>query len=93
MKNLSKLGAVVALTCALGLPVFAGQTDTPPCSRPEPGQTDTPPCAEQQAPGDMGTLTGASTAPGDMGTPTLASSETSLREITARVLLNFLPLF
>lgn len=91
MKNLRKLGAAVALTCALGLPVFAGQTETPPCSRPEPGQIDTPPCAA--ASGDMDTPTGASTAPGDLGTPTLASTETSFTDFAANVLLNLLPLF
>lgn len=91
MKNLRKLGATVALTCALGMPVLAGQTDTPPCSQPAPGQTDTPPCAA--AFGDLGTPTGASTAPGEMATPTFASSETSFTEFAANVLLNFLPLF
>jgi hypothetical protein len=90
MKNLRKLGAAVALTCALGLSVFAGQTDTPPCAPPEPGQIDTPPCTA--APSDMGTPTEA-TAPGDIDTPTLASSETSFTKIATDVLLNFLPLF
>jgi hypothetical protein len=90
MKNLRKLGAAVALTCALGLSVFAGQTDTPPCS-PEGGQTSTPPCSA--APSDMGTTSEASTRPGDMGTPTVASSETSFTEIAANVLLNVLSLF
>ena len=90
MKNLRKLGAAVALMCAFGLPVFAGQTDTPPCSQPEPGQIDTPPCAA--ASGDMDTPTGSSTAPGEMGTPTV-SSETSFTEIAASALLNCLSLF
>lgn len=90
MKNLRKLGAAVALTCLIGLPVFAGQTDNPPCAPPEGGQTSTPPCAT--APGDVETP-GESTVPGDLGTPTLASSETSLSEIAANVFLNFLPLF
>jgi hypothetical protein len=88
MNNLRKLSAALVLTCALGLPVFAGQTETPPCAPPEPGQTETPPCAS--APSDMGTPTAALTAPGDV---TLASSETSFTEIAANVFLTFLPLF
>lgn len=86
MKNLKKLGATVALTCALGFPVFAGQTETPPCAQPEPGQTETPPCAGVL--GDVDTPPGSSTAPGDMG-----SGGASLTEIAADVLLNLLPLF
>lgn len=91
MKNLKKLGAVIGLTFALGLPVFAGQTDTPPCPLPEPGQTETPPCSA--APSDMGTTSGASTAPGDMEMPPVASNDTSFTEIAADVLLNVLSLF
>ena len=91
MTNLRKLGAAVALTCALGLPVLAGQTDTPPCSPPDPGQTDTPPCVAAPLNNDL--PTGLSTGPGDMGTPTTTNSETSFTEIAANVLLNFLPLF
>ncbi len=90
MKNIRKLGAVVALTCALGLSVFAGQTDTPPCS-PEGGQTSTPPCSA--APSDLGASAGASATAGSMGTPTVAGSETSLTEIAANVLSTFLPLY
>jgi hypothetical protein len=82
MKNLRKLAATVVLTGVLALSAFAGETSTPPCA-PQPGQIETPPCAA--APGDMETPTGASTA--------LANSETSLTEIAADVLLNFLPLF
>jgi len=88
MNNLKNLGAAIALTSVLGVPAFAGQILTP-CPPPEPGQILTP-CdpGSRAALGDMGT--GASTAPGDMA---LASSETSFSEITASVLLNFLPLF
>lgn len=88
MKNLRKLGVAVVLTCALGLPVFAGQIETPPCAPPEPGQIETPPCSS--APGDMDTPTAALTAPGDV---TFANSETSFGEIAANVFLTFLPLF
>ena len=89
--NLKKIGAAVVLTCALGLPVLAGQTETPPCVSPEGGQTSTPPC--DAAPGDMETPTVASTATGDLGTSTVTNSETSFTEIAANVLLNLLPLF
>jgi hypothetical protein len=91
MKNLSKLGAAVALTFVLALSVFAGQTDTPPCPLPELGQTDTPPCAA--APGDMGTPAVTSNASGELVVSTEASNAMSLTEIAASALLNFLPLF
>jgi hypothetical protein len=91
MKNLRKLGAVMALTFALGLPVLAGQTSTPPCPLPEPGQIETPPCAS--ASGDMGTPAAPSAAPGGIGTPALTNNETSLTEIAADVLQNVLSLF
>jgi hypothetical protein len=91
MKNLKKLGAAVVLTCALGLPVLAGQTDTPPFSPLEPGQTDTPPCVAAPANDDI--PTSPSTGAGDLGTSTVANSETSFTEIAADVLLNLLPLF
>lgn len=89
MKNLRKLGAALALTCVLGLPVLAGETSTPPCAPPVPGETSTPPCAT--APGDLETP-GAFSVPGALGTPAL-ESETSLSEIAANIFLNFLPLF
>jgi hypothetical protein len=87
MKSLKRLGATVVLTSALALSTLAGEIPTPPCVAPQPGQIETPPCAA--APGDMGTPTGASTPPGDV---TLAN-ETSFSEISANVLLTFLPLF
>ena len=87
MKSLKRLGAAVFLTSALALSALAGEP-SPPCVAPQPGQIDTPPCAA--APRDMETPTGASTASGDV---TLASTETSFSEITARVLVTFLPLF
>jgi hypothetical protein len=78
VKNLKKLSAAALLTLVLGLSAFAGETQTPPCSQPDPGETQTPPCAA---------------APGNMGTSTVASNETSFTEIAANVLLNVLPLF
>jgi hypothetical protein len=90
MKNLRKLGAAPVLTCVLALSAFAGETHAPPCASTDPGEIHAPPCVGQPTPGDMETPTGVSTAPGDMP---LASSETSFSEITANVLLNFLPLF
>lgn len=78
MKSLKKIGVAAVLTFALALSVLAGEIPTPPCGAPQPGQIETPPCAA---------------APGDMETPTLVSSETSLTEIAADVILTFLPLF
>jgi hypothetical protein len=67
MKNLKRLGAAVVLTFVLGLSAFAGETQTPPCSPPEPGETHAPPCAVQPAPDEP-------TSPGD--TLTLPASNT-----------------
>jgi hypothetical protein len=88
MKNLRKLGAAVFLTAVLVVPAFAGQTDTSPCTPPEPGQTSTPPCSA--VPGDMETPTLTSTVPGDVSTP---NDETLFTKIAGDVLLNLLPLF
>ena len=52
MKNLRRLGAVVALTLVLGLSAFAGDTMTPPCA--PPGSTETPPCTNALATPDDG---------------------------------------
>jgi hypothetical protein len=63
MKNLKRLGAAVVLTFVLGLSVFAGEAETPPCAPPDPGITETPPCAAaQMSPDD-------SVAPGQTDTP------------------------
>lgn len=91
MKNLRKLGATVALTCALAVSAVAGETSTPPCAPPEPGETSTPPCSA--APGDIGTPSEMSTASGDIGTVTAVDYETYFTKIVTGVLLNALPLF
>jgi hypothetical protein len=90
MKKLRKFGAPIILALVFALTAFAGQTDTPPCSIPEPGQTDTPPCV-QLASGDMNTPMPTSRT-GNLGSATVAK-EASLSEIAADFLLNFLPLF
>jgi hypothetical protein len=81
MKTLRKLTSVLALLLVLGLPVFAGQMDTPPCAAPVPGQMDTPPC-QGSAPGDMGTPSATETA-----------ADVTLTEITTEVLENLLSIF
>jgi hypothetical protein len=88
MNKLRELTAAVVLTFVLALSAFASQTDTPPCSIPEPGQTDTPPCATQIVSGDMNTRA----ATGDL-VPSTVTNETSFTRIAADVLLSFLPLF
>ena len=59
MRNLRKLGMVVALTLMLGTYAFAGTVETPPGTVETPpapqsalatGITDTPPSATQSAP-------------------------------------------
>jgi hypothetical protein len=85
MKTLRKLTSVIFLALVLGLPAFAGQSDTPPCAPPVPGQTDTPPCG------------GGAPAPGDSGTPTVSSTTTAadvtLTEIVTDVLTSMLSIF
>ena len=61
MKTLRKLFSVLVLTLVICLPVFAGQTETPPCAAPEPGQTETPPC-QGAAPGNTDNPSNSSTA-------------------------------
>src|SRR5258707_3582033 len=48
MKKLKRLSVAVALTLALGLSAFAGETSTGPCAPPVPGETQTPPCTGSQ---------------------------------------------
>ena len=92
MKKLRDLGGAVILTLAFALTAFAGQTDTPPCSIPEPGQTDTPPCATQIVSDEMNSRIGFSKVSGNI-VPSTVTNETSLARIAADVILNFLPLF
>jgi hypothetical protein len=78
---------------AIALSAFAGETPTPPCGNPAAGQTETPPCATQLLSGDMNIPAATSVTPGFMGKPAGGRNETSLTQIVADVLLNFLPLF
>ncbi len=84
MKTLRKLSSVLVLTLVLGLPAYAGQTDTVPCSPPAPGQTDTVPCQP--------------TAPGDTSEPPSVSStatvtDETVTEIATEVLKSLLSVF
>jgi hypothetical protein len=90
MKKLPKLSATVILTFVLTTFAFAGQTETPPCSTPEPGQTETPPCAAALS--DMGTATSSSTTTSGLRA-SMVAHEASFSKIAADVLLNLLPLF
>ena len=92
MKKLTKLGATVLLTLALGTSELAAETANLPCGSMEPGQIPTPPCAMQLADGNTNIATMGSTTPGDMGT-IVVPNETSLTRIAADLLLEFLPLF
>lgn len=87
MNRLKKLFATLCLVCALGLTVFAGQTDTPPCSPPDPGQTDTPPCSVAQGDGSSDSVSGALDS-----TVTSVENRDSLAEIAIGVLEAVLPL-
>ena len=90
MKTLCKLASVLVLTLVLGLPAYAGQTDTPPCPPPEPGQTDTPPC--QVAPGDMGDPSNLSTATA-ANLSTATAADEAFTEIMTEVLESMLSIF
>jgi hypothetical protein len=83
MKTFSKLARVLALTLVLGLPAFAGQTDTPPCGSREPGQTDTPPC-QLTPPGDTGVPSNS---------PTATAADQAFTEIMTEVLKSMLSIF
>ena len=83
MKTFSKLASVLALTLVLGLPAFAGQTDTPPCGSPEPGQTDTPPC-QLTPPGDTG---------GPTNSPPATAADEAFTEIITEMLQSMLSIF
>ena len=85
MKNLRKLAVAFALTLALGVAAFAGETNSPPCAPPAPGIMETPPCAAPAA----STATGITQTPGIAG----AEIETSFTEIAISVLESILPLF
>jgi hypothetical protein len=87
MNRLKKLFATLGLVCALGLTVFAGQTDTPPCSPPDPGQTDTPPCILVQGNGSSDSLSGASDS-----TVASVDNRDSVAEIAMGLLEAVLPL-
>ena len=90
MKNLKKLGTVVALTFVLGLFALAGETATLACG-PAPGQIDTPPCATAQAPTPGETSTPPAGALGQIDTSPVG--EVSLTEIASYVLLSIVSLF
>ena len=83
MKTLRKLTSVMLLALVLGLPAFAGQTDTVPCATPAPGQTDTLPC-QPTAPGDMGGPSNSSTG---------AAADEAFTEIMTEVLESMLSIF
>lgn len=84
MKNLKRLGVVIALTLVLGAPTFAGETPTGPCAQPEPGETHGPPCAAAQMSDDSG-------APGVTQTP--PASDAVIIVSAVDVALNLLLIF
>ena len=88
MKNLKRLSAAVVLTCVLGLSAFAGETQTPPCTPPEPGETQTPPCTGQMASDNSAT-------PGLISTPPATDAGTGYLVAEAAISLfeSLLPIF
>lgn len=83
MKKLQRFTSATALSLLIGLPVFAGQTETPPCAPPQPGQTETPPC-QSAVNGDGGTGTVSSTA---------SATDTIINEVVADVIETMLSIF
>jgi hypothetical protein len=64
MNNLRRLGGAAALILALGISIFGGDTQTPPCA---PGEMNTPPCASMMSSSDA-------TLPGETSTPPASES-------------------
>jgi hypothetical protein len=87
MKNLRRLGAVVALTLVLGLSAFAGETMTPPCA--PPGSTETPPCTNALATPDDGL------PPSDLSAPpaTNAGPDYLVTSVAVEILESLLSIF
>ena len=65
MINLRRLSATLVLTCAFGIPAFAGE----PCAPPAPGQIESPPCALSQMTPDY------SATPGQLDAPVASNTE------------------
>lgn len=89
MKSLKRLGVSITLMFVLALATFAGETNSPPCSQPEPGQVGTPPCAAaSMMPGD-------SLAPGETNAPPAsnAGTEFSITDVAIDLLQSVLSLF
>jgi hypothetical protein len=85
MKNLRRLGATFALTCALGIHAFAGE----PCAPPAPGQIESPPCASTQITPDN------SANPAQLETPVASNTESkfSVAELGIDLMLSALSIF
>ncbi len=86
MKNLKRFVSAIVLTCVLGLSTFAGETQAPPCSPPEPGIISTPPCTGGQ------TVSDSSAIPGVVSTPS-ASDSGYLAEVAITLFESLLPLY
>jgi hypothetical protein len=83
MKTLHKLARVIVLTLVIGVPSFAGQTESPPCAAPLPGQTESPPC--------QGTAAGGIGVPSNSSTATAADE--AFTEIMTQVLESMLSIY
>ena len=83
MKNLKRFVSAIVLTCVLGLSTFAGETQAPPCSPPDPGIISTPPCTGGQMTGDSS---------GIVSTPS-ASDSGYLAEVAITLFESLLPLY
>jgi hypothetical protein len=83
MNKRTKLTATIVALTVFALPVFAGETNSPPCA---PGEMSNPPtCVEAPM------TSGDSVAPGEMSNPPTASSVDfgTLAEIALHSLLLF----
>ncbi len=84
MKNLKRLGAAIALTFLLGMTAFAGETNAPPCTPPQPGETSSPPCTGGQMAGDSS---------GIVSTPSASDSGYLVAEVAITLFESLLPLY
>jgi hypothetical protein len=85
MKNLKKLVVAFSLIFVLAITAFGGETQSPPCSPPNPGETQSPPCSlAQLAPDDP-------TIPGETETSRAAETVviTTIADAAVGALLSF----
>jgi hypothetical protein len=86
MKNLRRLGLSITLLCILSTAAFAGETNSPPCTPPDPGETNSPPCSVTQIVSD-------DSIPQTQAVSTVFSNDLSVGDMTLDLVKTMLSLF